>query len=291
MGSLQQQQANGRDRREVRHSERSDDRLAIVLADHRAESMIQRIATAQNIAADDFQAWLRHKNANGYEVYISMNALAKNATGRTKADVEHIRHVYLDFDDDGTAAVGKLLARRDLPRPNYLINTSSDKWQIVWKVDGFDKAQAERFQRVLSRQTGADPAATDCSRVLRLPGFFNHKYANPVWIGVQMNTRETHRAERFPQLPVDERGNRTQPQSNKQRSRNVPVKLTQSERDWASAKRALACGEPKEIIVEAIASHRRYDKHNPQYYAEHTVQKAALDLAQERGFDAKEPDR
>jgi hypothetical protein len=128
------------------------DRLAVVLADHRAGSVIQRIAVAENIAVAEFQAWLRHKNANGYEVYISMNALAKNANGRTKADVETIRHLYLDFDDDGTAAMGRLLARRDLPKPNYLINTSPDKWQVVWKVQGFDKEQAERFQRVLSRQ-------------------------------------------------------------------------------------------------------------------------------------------
>lgn len=121
------------------------DRLAIVLVDRRADSVIQRIAAAEKIASPDFQAWLRHKNANGYEVYISMNALSANATGRTKADVEHIRHLYLDFDDDGTAAVERLLARRDLPKPNYLINTSPDKWQVIWKVQGFGKEQAESF--------------------------------------------------------------------------------------------------------------------------------------------------
>src|SRR3984957_11098569 len=139
----------------IRSNFELSDRLAVVLVNRRTDAVIQRIAAAEKIAGPDFQAWLRHKNANGFEVYISMNALSKNATGRTKADVENIRHLYLDFDDDGTAAIERLLARRDLPRPNYLINTSPGKWQVVWKVQGFDKERAESFQRDLSRQMGA----------------------------------------------------------------------------------------------------------------------------------------
>jgi hypothetical protein len=258
----------------IRNNFEPVDRLAVVLIDRRANSVIQRIGSAENIASSDFQAWLRHKNANGYEVYISMNALSKNATGRTKSDIDSIRHLYLDFDDDGTAAMGRLLARRDLPRPNYLINTSPDKWQVVWKVQGFDKEQAERFQRALSREMGADPAATDCSRVLRLPGFVNHKYASPVWIGVQVNSKDTYDQSRFPQLPVVERADRFASPNKSHGTRSASVKQSQSERDWAYAKRALARGEPEDAIVTAIASFRRDDKHNPQYYAQLTVRKA-----------------
>jgi hypothetical protein len=278
----------------IRNNFEPADRLAVVLVDRRTDSVIQRIAAAEKIAAPDFQAWLRHKNANGYEVYISMNALAPNATGRTKADVQNIRHLYLDFDDDGTAAVERVFARRDLPKPNYLINTSPDKWQVVWKVQGFDKEQAECLQRGLSRQMGADPAATDCSRVLRLPGFFNHKYASRVWIGVQVNTRETYRPERFPKLQVAERGDRFASPSKSPTPRNGPTKLSQSERDWAYARRALARGEPEEVIVADIASYRRYDKHNPQYYAELTVRKAAQALTTEKQgerIQGAEPER
>jgi len=43
----------------------------------------------------------------------------------------------------------------------------------------FEKDQAESLQRALVRELGADLAATDSSRVLRLPGFYNHKYAKP----------------------------------------------------------------------------------------------------------------
>ena len=130
-----------------------------------------------------------------------------------------------------------------------------------------------KFQRALSRQTGADPAATDCSRVLRLPGFFNHKYASRVWIGVRVNTRETYGPERFPKFPLAERIDGFAPPIKSHGPRNRPTKISQSERDWAYAKRALFRGEPEGVVIAAIASYR-YDKPNPQYYVELTVRKA-----------------
>src|SRR5262249_29609182 len=84
--------------RYVKRSFESTDRLAVVLMNKRTSSVIQRIASAETIASDDFQAWLRHQNAQRQEVYISMNALQPGARGRTKADVAVIRHIYLDFD-------------------------------------------------------------------------------------------------------------------------------------------------------------------------------------------------
>jgi len=36
--------------------------------------VIQRIATADEIASQDFQAWLRYQNAQRFEIYVSMNA-------------------------------------------------------------------------------------------------------------------------------------------------------------------------------------------------------------------------
>ena len=53
---------------------------------------------------------------------------------------------------------------------------------------------------------------------------------------------------------------------------------SQSEYDWAYAKRALARGEPEELVVAAIAMHRRNDKHDPMYYAGLTVKNAKASL-------------
>jgi hypothetical protein len=168
--------------RYVTDSFQASDRLAIVLKNNRASSVIQRIATAETIRSDDFQAWLRHQNGRQYEVYISMNALQPAARGRTKADVALIRHIYLDFDENGNDAVRQLFDRQDLPEPSHVINTSPDKWQVTWRVEGFTKDQAEHLQQGLARETRADPAATDCARVL---GFYNHKYARPHLVRVE----------------------------------------------------------------------------------------------------------
>lgn len=262
----------------IRANFEPEDRLAVVLLHKRAGSVLQRLAPAERIAAPDFQAWLRHKNAGQHEVYISMNALNPDAHGRTKADVGAIRHIYLDFDDNGTTAVENLLKRPDLPQPNYLLNSSPGKWQVVWKVAGFEKDQAEELQRALARETGADPAATDCSRVMRLPGFYNHKYARRHLISVQSLSAETYGPERSPKFPTDDRATRA-PTDRATRSPKLPSgSNSQSERDWAFAKRALARGEREDLIISAIAVHRRFDKHNPQAYAELTVRKAAESL-------------
>jgi hypothetical protein len=269
----------------IRDNFEPGDRLAVVLLHKRTADVIQRLATAEKIAANDFQAWLRFQNANRYEVYLSMNALAKTARGRTKADVETIRHVYLDFDRDGTAAVEKLIAREDLPKPNYLINTSPDKWQVMWKVRDFGKDQAEDLQRALVRELGADPAATDCSRVLRLPGFFNHKYAEPFQIASEKRSEETYGPEHFPNLPEEGRASHDRDRPGigaEDKGVTPPETISQSERDWAYAKRALARGESEVSVIAAIASFRRYDKRNPQYYADLTVKKAAEALGREQ---------
>lgn len=263
------------------------DRVALVLLDKRCGAVIQRLSTAERIVASDVQAWLHAQNAQRYDVYVSMNALKADATGRTKSDVDAIRHIYLDFDDNGTASVEALLRREDLPEPNYLLNTSPDKWQVVWRVEGFQKDQAEALQRGLACQMGADPAATDCARVLRLPGFYNHKYERPHHVRIEARGKEVFRPDQFV-VPTDERG------SEMVRRNRVRIAdgrgLTQSERDWAFAKRSLARGDSPEMVVAAIASYRRYDKVNPHQYAALTVRKAGENLASRRGV-SEPPER
>ncbi len=269
------------------------DRLAVVLVNKRADTVMQRIATTEKIAAPDFQAWLHVQNDRRSEVYISMNALKADARTRTKEDVEAIRHVYLDFDENGTGAVEALLKRPDLPKPNYVIGTSPGKWQVVWKVEGFGKAPAEELQRGLSRDSGADTAATDCARVLRLPGFHNHKYGRSHFVRAEHLATETYRPEHFPKLGEDRAARSGVELEGTTPSRQKTGQaLSQSERDWAFAKRALSRGESPAMIAAAIASYRRFDKHNPQYYAEQTVKKAAQHRDQARDIDpVVEPNR
>jgi hypothetical protein len=264
----------------IRQNFEPTDRLAIVLINRAKSSGIQRLATARTIADPTFQSWLRSHNQNQSEVYVSMNALAGTARGRTKADVDAIRHVYLDFDDNGSAKVQALLNRAEVPKPNFVLNSSPEKWQVVWKVKGFSKTEAEALQRALARQFGGDVAATDCARVLRVPGFYNHKYSTPhlVTAGVYSDAARVFTLPEFPSIRNDlrelhGRGNHRQ---------RAPGDISQSERDWAYAKSALHRGESQQLIIAAIARYRRFSKYNPEGYARRTVEKAREEIETEK---------
>ncbi len=155
----------------IRDNFDAEDSLAVVAINKRSGAVVQRLAPAEKIAAEDAQRWLHYMNDNNYEIYISMNALKQDAHGRTKEDIAGIRHIYLDLDQQGDEVLQRLLERPDLPQPNYVLTTSPGRYQAIWKIEGFEKEQAEGLQRYLAREMGADIAATDSSRILRLPGF------------------------------------------------------------------------------------------------------------------------
>ena len=278
--------------RYIRSNFKPDDRLAVVLIQKSTGSVVQRLSSGDQIASDEFQRWLRYMNREKHEVYVSMNTLQPGARGRTKAEVGEVRHVYLDFDVKGDEAVQNLRNREDLPTPNHLIESSPGKWQVVWRVEGFDKNQAEALMRSMVQELGADPAATDASRVLRVPGFYNHKYSTPHFVRAQSLTDSVYNPSHFPEYPDDSRSARTAQISSVEPRTNTGEAITQSERDWAYANRALARGDSPEDIVRSIAAYRN-DKPNPEYYARHTVEKAIRaaerDVASERSEALPEP--
>ena len=124
--------------------------------------------------------------------------------------------------------------------------------------------------------------ATDSARVLRLPGFYNHKYSQPYRVRAEILATETYRPENFPKLGED-RASSGREREGARVGRTIAGRpLSQSERDWAFAKRALARGESPEMVAAAIASSRRFDKSDPQYYADLSVRKAQQALQGER---------
>jgi hypothetical protein len=120
----------------IRENFEPSDRLAVLVLSKRTNSVTQRITAAEAIMEPDLQSWLRYRNERDRcEICISMHTLHSEPLGRTKHEVASIRHLYLDFDANGTACVERLLKRENVPRPNYLINTSSGKWQAIWKCE------------------------------------------------------------------------------------------------------------------------------------------------------------
>jgi RepB DNA-primase from phage plasmid len=255
--------------------ERSD-RIAMLVLNRNFSETVQRITSAQKAASPEFQAWLRYKNANGSDIYIGMNPLRQDASTRTKEDIASIRHVYLDLDQGGPEALSSVENSNTLPKPNHILTSSPGKFQVVWKVEGMSLDEAEGLLRAMAREFGGDPAATDATRVLRLPGFANKKYASDFYVEARKESGEIYHLRDF-KLHVDSQDS-PRHNYNERTKPSLRASLSQSEHDWAFAKRALARGDDPEDVIRRIADFRASEKDDPQYYARHTVEKAAADL-------------
>jgi hypothetical protein len=182
--------------------------------------------------------------------------------------------LYLDIDRNGPSALEAVETSGVVPRPNYVLETSPGKYQVVWKVEGLAQDQAEALQRAMVREFGGDPAATDSTRVLRLPEFVNRKYETEHVVRARPGATQTYHLEDF-RLRTDL--HETPAQYRSHEAQNAPAgEITQSERDWAFAKRALGRGDDPEEIIRRIADYRGDEKHPS--YARYTVQKAQAAL-------------
>jgi RepB DNA-primase N-terminal domain len=251
------------------------DRIAVLLLNRQLRETTQRITTAQKASSPEFQAWLRYKNANGADIYVGMNALQYHASTRTKDDIEKISHVYLDLDHGGTASLEALENSDLVPRPNYVLNTSPEKFQVVWKVEGMTIGEAEALNHAMVREFDGDPAATDSTRVLRLPGFANKKYEADFYVQARTESTQTYHLRDF-KLQIDSQEAPRHHEEVARRQSAPSSTLSQSEHDWAYAKRALARGDDPEAIIRQIAEYRGDEKHGN--YARLTVEKAQLEL-------------
>jgi len=120
-----------------------NDNVAVLLRNRNRGQTLQRIAPAETIASLDFQRWLSDQNRAGSDVFIAMNPLKDGATSRTNDNLKEIRYVYIDLDEDAQAALADIRESLDAPTPNFVLDTSPGKYQVVWKIEGVDTEQAE----------------------------------------------------------------------------------------------------------------------------------------------------
>jgi len=258
------------------------DNVAILVRNRSTGHTVQRIARAETIASPGFQTWLANQNTGGSDVFVGMNPIKDGACSRTKDNIKDIRHVYLDIDRNGDEALEAIRNSAAVPAPNFVLDTSPGKHQVVWKVSGFNQDEAENLLHSLANQFGGDRAATDSTRVLRLPGFANRKLPEEFIVEARQETDAVYTPGDFtiregsPETPRylanAQEGKRAVPSDHK----------SQSEHDWAYAKRALARGDDPEAVIQRIADYRAEDKDDPHYYARHTVTKAQAQLTSER---------
>lgn len=262
----------------IRENFQPSDRIAVLVLNRHSGSRTQRVLTAQALATESWQRWLRAENAQGADIYISQNSLRDNTRNRKKEDIAAIRHVYLDLDENGAKSLAMIENSPRVPRPSYVITSSPGKFQVIWKVKDMTQEQAESLQRQMVQEFGADPAATDSSRVLRLPGFVNKKYPEPFHVIAEPGSRETYRLQDFKrsQGAVEERSLAST------NNKSSLAARTQSERDWKWAVRRVQQGEPLETVIQTLAAYRD-DKANPEYYARRTVTRAYVKVALSEG--------
>jgi len=286
-------QAEAMARDYVNENFKPDEWLAVVAINRRSGETVQRVSPARSNVSPEYQRWLRYLNATGSDVYISLNTFKERARGRTKEDLKDVRHLYLDLDEDGARKLEAIRHDRAVPAPNYVLNTSPGKFQVIWRVEAIGQDEAEAMLRTLAQRFGGDPAATDSSRVFRLPGFNNKKYAEDFEVRVTREAPATqvYRADDFRIYGQDPQ--RAQAVSARPYQERPPgADTSQSERDWAYALRKLKAGEDPQQIIRDMGAYRskdRYDKNNPTkviapakarpyYYAEHTVTQAMAHL-------------
>jgi hypothetical protein len=256
------------------------DNAAILVRNRSTGHTVQTIAKAEAIASPGFQSWLANQSAVGSDIYVGMNPIKDGAYSRTKEHIKDIRHVYLDLDKKGDEALGAIRNSPEVPAPNFVLDTSPGKHQVVWKVSGFTQDEAESLLHSLANKFAGDLAATDSTRVLRLPGFANRKLPDEFIVQARQESDAVYTLREF---VIDEDSPEAPRHFGeyKQRERTIPSDhKSQSERDWAYAKRALARGDDPEVVIQRIADYRAEDKADPNYYARHTVIKAQVELQQ-----------
>jgi len=262
----------------VRELFEPSDNAAILVRNRSTGHTVQTISKAETIASPRFQSWLANQSASGYDVFMGMNPVKDGAYNRTKQNIRDIRHVYLDLDKKGDEALEGIRNSTEVPAPNFVLDTSPGKHQVVWKVSGFSQDEAESLLHSLANKFGGDLAATDSTRVLRLPGFANHKLPEEFIVQARQESDAVYTLRDF---TIDEDSPEAPRHFGeaKERRRTLPNDhKSQSEHDWAYAKRALARGDDPEAVIQRIADYRSEDKDDPNYYARHTVMKAQAEL-------------
>ncbi len=256
-----------------------EETIAVLLRRQDASAPMQRVVRLESVLETRYMAWLSYENQHGRNnIYVAANPLRPGTRKRTKESIASVRHLYIDIDMDGDARLASLRASELVPPPTSILTTSPGKYQVLWRVEGFDFARQEQMLKLLAIAFGGDPACTDCNRVLRVPGFLNRKYdpAQRVTVGYPDDSIWTPDDFRLDAGTVDAMVFDHAIPVQKQ-----PRKHSNSESDWAWVSHELAHGKDAVKLTRELAS-RRSDKPNPLYYAQRTVDVASVCSAHAR---------
>ena len=117
--------------------------IALLLRTESPAKTQQRLVTLEQALAPRYLGWLARENHCGANVYVSANPLRSGSRKRTKESIESVRHLYIDIDSDGDARLAALRISDAVPTASAILSTSPGKYQVFWRVEGFDFEQQE----------------------------------------------------------------------------------------------------------------------------------------------------
>jgi hypothetical protein len=133
-------------------------------------------------------------NSVGYEIFYSVNAHQPGAPSKSSEFVSEYRAHFADVDQIGAPAPV------NLPPPSMVVESSPGKRQYIWLLEYSYPEWPAVQEWLVSQVPGADPVAKDPARVLRLPGFLNHKYDPPHLVKVLHETPARYNPQAFLEL-------------------------------------------------------------------------------------------
>lgn len=139
------------------------------------DPLCRRWANLTLFGVEEIIPQLEALNNAGAAVYFMVNECAGQ---RKKEKISRIRGVHADFDGVSEEVLASV---RDRLPPTIEVQSSDPKnrhmYWLLAEGEELDLETAEAINRHLV-ELGADKAAVDASRLLRLPGFRHMKYRN-----------------------------------------------------------------------------------------------------------------
>jgi len=257
-------------------------RIALCLIPPDNQAVQHRFCTLS--AVDKFLSYCRAMNARNWNVYVTPSTLKPSSLNRRKESfLSHQSIIYLDCDLP--SGIDEIRFR--YPYPTLVVKTSPGRYQVYWRLsEPVTIEDQESLMRLMAIDVGADRAATDVSRVLRLPSFWNRKPdRKPCTIDIvfQRNHAVSYKSLLL-SMSEDLRsgGMLSRPISTQGVFRRVLVSpsvvvgfagLSESEKDWYHVNRWISAGECIEAIIDRLVVNAQR-KQDPRYYALLTVKKA-----------------
>lgn len=108
------------------------------------------------------------------DIYLTLNTFKDAQKGRFEHNIKNVKFLFFDIDYNGEIIKDKII--KELNNPTFLIQTSPEKYQLLYKLDkeNYNHADVKSISKILTNYFNTDKTF-DLARVFRCPFFTNNK--------------------------------------------------------------------------------------------------------------------